>query len=360
MKLNLKLIEMQSVSGRIYEVEKQIGNGTYGTVFSCIRDDGEIFAFKLFEKTSSDLDLGALREISILKILQNAPKDCGLLQLEDIIILDDDDQTFGIIMKKYNIDLYDALNKKLINKKNCIQIGKKILEAVVYLHENMIIHRDIKPENILLDENFSPVLADFTLSKIFNGISCKGTHTGKIATATYRAPEVVDKKPYGFPADAWSLGVVFYELFSGKQLTVDKDKEALEFIFNQIPKFKQNKLGNMVKGLLNTDPKLRWTPKQALESGVFDNTSIPNICWVGLNKCNVSKNIKNMCNNFESEKTITKWAAQTYFERTGCSEHSAVELACKMYETELYSIENEEYAEEEMLILKKMNYNLFV
>lgn len=360
MKLNLKLIEMQSVSGRIYELGKQIGNGTYGTVFSCVRDDGKIFAFKLFEKTSADLDLGALREISILKILQNAPNDCGLLQLEDIIVLDDDDQTFGIIMKKYMIDLYDALDKKLINKKNRIRIGKKILEAVVYLHENMIIHRDIKPENILLDEDFNPVLADFTLSKIFNGVCSKGTHTGKIATATYRAPEVVAKKSYGFPADAWSLGVVFYELFSGEQLKMDKDKEALEFIFKQIPKFKKNKMGNMVKGFLNPDPKHRLTPKQALESDVFENTFIPPICWVGLSKCTISKDIRNMCENFESQKLITKWAAQIYLERTGCSPHSAVELACKVYETDLYSIENEEYAEEEMLILKKMNYNLFV
>jgi serine/threonine protein kinase len=351
---------MQSVSGRIYEVEKQIGNGTYGTVFSCIRDDGQIFAFKLFEKTSDDLDIGALREISILKILQNAPKDCGLLQLEDIIILDDDEQTVGIIMKKYNIDLYDALEKKLISKKDRVLIGKKMLEAVAFLHKNMIIHRDIKPENILLDEDFNPVLADFTLSKIFNGPSRKGTHTGKVATATYRSPEIVAKKSYGFPADAWSLGVVLYELFSGEQLKIDKDKEALEFISNQIPKFKKNKIGDMVKGLLNPDPKLRWTPKQALESGVFENISIPDICWSGLIKCNISKNIKEMCKNFESEKTITKWAAQTYLEQTGCSAHSAVELACKMYETELYSIENEEYAEEEMLILKKMNYNLFV
>ena len=255
---------------------------------------------------------------------------------------------------------FDALEKKLISKKDRVLIGKKMLEAVAFLHKNMIIHRDIKPENILLDEDFNPVLADFTLSKIFNGPSRKGTHTGKVATATYRAPEIVAKKSYGFPADAWSLGVVLYELFSGEQLKIDKDKEALEFISNQLPKFKKNKMCDMVKGLLNPDPKLRRTPEQALESGVFENISIPDICWSGLIKCNISKNIKEMCKNFESEKTITKWAAQTYLEQTGCSAHSAVELACKMYETELYSIENEEYAEEEMLILKKMNYNLFV
>jgi len=43
-----------------------------------------------------------------------------------------------------------------------------------------------------------------------------------------------------------------------------------------------------------------------------------------------------------------------------CSAHTAVELACKFYETELFNIESEEYPEEEMLILRKMKYNLFV
>lgn len=351
---------MQSISGRIYEQGEKIGFGTFGTVYSVCRDDGQTFAFKKFQRTSCDLDLGAIREISILKIFQDSSSDTGIMKLEDIIVLDDDDQTFGIIMKKYTLDLHDAFKRKMLTRKDRRRIAIKILGAVVFLHDNGVIHRDIKPENILLDEDMNPVLADFTLSKIFRGVCRKGTHTGKIATATYRAPEVVAKKPYGMPADAWSLGVVLFELFTGKQLTAQKDKEALDFLSRQIPKFRRGSLGDMVKGLLILNPEERWTPRQALESENF-NIFLPiNKVWDGIQNCNVSKIISELCENFEAKKKITRWAAQTYLNETGCSAHTAVELACKFYETELFNIESEEYPEEEMLILRKMKYNLFI
>jgi serine/threonine protein kinase len=360
--MNLFLLKkkMRSISGRIYEQGEKIGSGTFGSVYSVCRDDGQSFAFKKFERTSSDLDLGAIREISILKIFQNSSSDTGIMNLEDIIVLDDDEQTVGIIMKKYSFDLHDAFKKKLLRKNDRRQIAIKMLGAVAFLHDNGVIHRDIKPENILLDENMNPVLADFTLSKIFTGVCKKGTHTGKIATATYRAPEVVAKKSYGMPADAWSLGVVLFELFTGKQLTAQKDKEAFDFLSRQIPKFKGGPLADMVKGLLIINPDKRWTARQALESEIFNIILPIHKVWDGIKNCNVSSIISEICENFEVEKKITRWAAQTYFNETGCSPHTAVELACKFYETELFNIESEEYPEEEMLILRKMKYNLFV
>lgn len=350
---------MESITGRTYKEGKELGVGTFGTVYSVIRDDGKEFAFKKFERGSSDLDLGVLRELSILKIFQGNKH--GVMNLEDIIILDDDDQTVGIIMKKYCSDLHDAISNKKLNSKDRRRIASKLIESVVFLHENGVIHRDIKPENVLLDENKNPVLADYTLAKVFHGICIHGTHTGKIATATYRAPEIVAKKPYGFPADAWSLGVVLYEIFTGKQLRAQHDKEALDFIFKQIPKFKDTPIGHIVRGLLVIDPKERWTARQALESGMFGfiDFSVPKV-WSSMKKCRVSSNIKKLCKDYEAEKKVTRWAAQTYMDRTGCSPHNAVELACKFYETELFDIEREDYPEEEILILQKMDYNLFI
>ena len=352
---------MQSTSGRFYELEAELGSGAYGTVYSVRRDDGVYFAFKKFEKSSSELDIGALREISILSILKNIPPDCCLMKMEDIIIMNDEEQSVGIIMKRYNIDLHDALRKKILGKKDRERIALKLLEAVVFLHDNGIIHRDIKPENILLDDNLNPVLIDFTLSKVFTGVCIRGTHTGKIATATYRSPEVVAKKTYGFPADAWSLGVVFYELFTGKQLSMQKDKEALDFLYKQVPKFKTGKIGNMLRGLLRFDPKERWSARRALESNVFGDIPIQTSrIWTPMNKCKVGNEVEDMCQNFEAEKRVTRMAAQTYIDLTGCSVHSAVELACKFYETDPISSGTDDFAEEEMLILKNMNYNLFI
>ena len=349
---------MKSTSGRFYEMGPELGSGTYGTVYSVTRDDGAHFAFKKFEQSSPDLDIGALREISIFSILKNAPPDFSLMKMEDIVV---EEKTVGVIMKRYNIDLYEAIRKKILSKKDCKRIALKLLEAVIWLHDNGIIHRDIKPENILLDDNLNPVLTDFTLSKVFTGVCMRGTHTGKIATATYRAPEVVAKKPYGFPADVWSLGVVFYELFSEKQLVVQKDKEAFDFLCKQIPRLGGGKIMNMIRGLLHFDPKQRWSARRALTSKVFGDITIKTQpIWTPINECKVSNDVDDMCDNFEAEKRVTRWAAQIYINRTGCSVHSAVELASKFYETDPIVSESEDFPEEEMMILKNMDYNLFI
>jgi len=347
---------MKSLSGKSYEESKIIGNGTFGDVYTVIRDDGKEFAFKKFKQDKNDIELGVLREISILKMFQN--NNHGVINMEDIII--EKDNIIGIIMKKYKYDLDDAINKVKLDKEDRKKITFQILKSILFLHENGIIHRDIKLENILLDENNDPVVADFTLAKVFDGVCAGGTHTNRIATVTYRAPEVVKKKKYGYPIDAWSLGILFYQLFTYKIIPFDYDKDTLEFISKEKLKFKNNSLGNMVRGLLIVDPKKRWTPRQCLESEFFNvKISIPKIRET-ISDYNISKIIKDLCEDFNVKKKVTKWAAQIFVNRTSCPVQSAVELACKFYETELYDIESEEYPEQELSILKKMEYNLFI
>jgi serine/threonine protein kinase len=349
---------MKSVSNRVYTQGRELGSGTFGTVYSVKRDDGDEFAFKKFIMETKDLDLGILRELSILKIFQGNQN--GIMNLEDIIFSYESEKIFGIVMKKYSLDLHDAMKLKLLNKINKRCIAKKLLEAICFLHYNGVIHRDIKPENVLLDDDNNPILADYTLSKVFDGVCLYGSHTNKIATATYRAPEVVAKKPYGFPSDIWSLGVVFYELFSGQQLTINTDMEALDFLSKKIPNFKNTPLGNMVRGLLIFEPKNRWTAKKALESEIYKTSPKMIKMRKRISKVFVSSEVNEFCDNLEVEKKVTRFAAQKYIIQTGCSAWSAVELASKFYETELGEYQNEEYPEDELEILIKMNYNLFI
>ena len=268
----------------------------------------------------------------------------------------------GIVMKCYSMDLYQAITDKILTKGHRRQITFQLLKSLAFLKRNGILHRDIKPDNILLDKNFSPVLADYSLSKVFRGMCKNGSHTGRIATVTYRAPEVVAKKPYGFPADAWSLGVVLYEMYTQKHLHVNKDKAALRFLIQEIPRFKNTPLGHLVKGLLRLSVEKRLTPLQALRGPMFSSTYTPTILWKAKTSCRVSREIKDWCDTLDAEKEITSWAAQTYYDNViDCTPFNAVALACKMYETELQSYEDfEEYPQEERSILKGMNFNLFV
>ena len=347
---------MQSICGHLYKIGTKIGSGSFGMVYNATRDDGKKFALKKFINETNEYDLGTLREISILKILQNN-EEHYILNMEDLIIEEDN---FCIVMKKYHTDLGKVIKKDCLSYSQKKNIVLKISKALAFLHQNGIIHRDIKPENILLDNNYDPILCDYSLSKIFNGVSFEGTHTGKVATVTYRAPEVVGKKSYSFPVDSWSMGVLFYELFSKNDFNATKDTEALTFIKTKMANLKENKLGATIKGLLHPDPAKRWTPKDVLKF-LFDDDYDPPCVWKGINSCLVSTTIKKICQDFEIEKRITRWAAQQYINRTKCDVYGAIMVACKFYETELRDFSDFiEFQDTEKDIFIKMDFNLFV
>ena len=347
---------MKTISGSVYTIGGVLGSGTFGVVYKAYGRDGKTFALKKFPR-ETEIDLGALREISIMKMFQG---NCeGIMELVDIILTN---TQVGIVMECYSMDLYQAITDKILKKGHRRKITFQLLKSLAFLKRNGVIHRDIKPENILLDENFSPVLADYSLAKVFNGLCKHGSHTGKIATSTYRAPEVVSKKSYGFPADAWSLGVVLYEMYTHKHLPVSNDKSALHFLIREKTKFKNTPLGHLVKGLLKFNPEKRLTPLQALRGPMFSSTYTPLIMCKSANSCRVSTEIKEWCETLDTEKQITEWAAETYYHNViDCTAFTAVALACKMYETELQNYEDfEDYPREERSILRGMNFNLFI
>jgi hypothetical protein len=91
-----------------------------------------------------------------------------------------------------------------------------VARAVQHSHERGVLHRDLKPANVLLDEDGTPVVADFGLAKHLTedpGVASSGAVVG---TPLYMAPEQAAGGPLTPAADVWSLGVMLHELLTGK------------------------------------------------------------------------------------------------------------------------------------------------
>uniref|UniRef100_A0ACD5YVT6 Uncharacterized protein n=1 Tax=Avena sativa TaxID=4498 RepID=A0ACD5YVT6_AVESA len=108
----------------------------------------------------------------------------------------------------------------------CYKIIKGICEGIQYLHDNNIVHLDLKPDNILLDENMSPKICDFGLSRCFGENQSHDTTKNIEGTPGYIAPELIDEGIIRRSNDLYSLGVVIIEILTRQMCNQDIEQNS--------------------------------------------------------------------------------------------------------------------------------------
>jgi eukaryotic-like serine/threonine-protein kinase len=101
-----------------------------------------------------------------------------------------------------------------------INILLPLTDALIYAHARGILHRDLKPDNILINSDGQPILSDFSLMRIIEEEETRdmtGTNVG-LGSPGYVSPEQVQGLAVDFRSDIYSLGVVFFEMVTGKKL----------------------------------------------------------------------------------------------------------------------------------------------
>jgi tRNA A-37 threonylcarbamoyl transferase component Bud32 len=97
-----------------------------------------------------------------------------------------------------------------------LAILRELADAFAHAHARGFVHRDVKPENVMFDEQGFPVLTDFGIAKALDA-NTHMTRTGMtMGTPRYLSPEQASGKPVDARADLYSLGVMFFEMLTGK------------------------------------------------------------------------------------------------------------------------------------------------
>lgn len=200
-----------------YRLKKVLGHGGMGVVYLAEREDLE-----------NQVAIKILRDawLSPARRERFAVEQRTLAQLNHPFIarLYDADTTpdgtpFFVMEYVEGVPFVEYCNAHSCSIDERLNLFRAVCEAVVYAHQHAVIHRDLKPSNILVKNDGTVRLLDFGIAKHLEnlGEAVDQTMTGlRLMTPAYASPEQIRGEQVGIQTDVYSLGVILYELLSGK------------------------------------------------------------------------------------------------------------------------------------------------
>jgi hypothetical protein len=124
-------------------------------------------------------------------------------------------QPYMVIEYMPNGSMQERMPPAAVTVPQAVAVLRPLAEALDYAHAHGVLHRDVKPANVFLDNELHPVLADFGLAKLYSDESA--TSSGIVSgTPTHMSPEQANGSPVSPSTDLYSLGVIAYQLVSGR------------------------------------------------------------------------------------------------------------------------------------------------
>jgi len=275
--------------GEVYEVQKQLGKGSFGTCYTVAHrtqhdanNDRRIRVCKIISKAKAreakTPEEKVREEFAVLKQLDHPHV---LRIFEDF----EDEENFYVVMEPCcGGDLQEYV--KCLEPMDAItyerwvaKVMQHTLSAIAYCHARAVIHKDLKPENVMLStprhtpiQEMHVVVVDFGLSEMFSGPTDRSNIIS--GTPPYMAPEVW-RGSFGKSCDIWSVGVMLFFLLSGRlPFMAASVKEFAKAVLAE-PEWSMmggatREAQHFCKQMLQKQEHLRPTAPRALQDRWFD------------------------------------------------------------------------------------------
>ena len=286
------------VLGNRYEIEEKIGEGGMSIVYKARCNKlNRYVAVKVLKKEMSD------NEDIVNKFKREATAIAALSDNNIVNILDvgSQDDINYIVMEYVKGKTLKELIKQFgkLNYETAITIAIQIAKALECAHKNNIIHRDVKPQNILVTEEGLIKVTDFGIAKSTSSATLTNTTT-IMGSAHYFSPEQAKGTLVDNRTDLYSLGVVLYEMVTGK-VPFEADSPvtiALKHIQEEVVPPKQinskipESLNKLIIKAMEKDPGMRYQNARDIINDLQKIKEDPNAV------------INNVVENEENEHTI--------------------------------------------------------
>ncbi|MGE5641762.1 MAG: protein kinase domain-containing protein [Byssovorax cruenta] len=207
---------MQPEKIGIYEVKSELGRGGMATVYRAYdpRFEREV-AVKVLPHELLHADpqfrLRFEREAKIIAQLEHS----AIVPVYDVG--ESDGQPYFVMRYMTGGSLSERIKAGIMTVDEAARILGIIAPGLDEAHSKGIIHRDIKPSNILFDRRDNPYISDFGIAKLTQAQAGNVTGSAIIGTPAYMAPEQAQGDEIDGRADIYSLGIILYEMVTGKQ-----------------------------------------------------------------------------------------------------------------------------------------------
>ena len=197
-----------------YRITEKLGSGGMGVVYEAVdtKLDRTVALKFLPPESTRDPDAKArfVHEAKAASAIDH-PNVCNIFEIDET----DDGQLFLAMARYEGETLKERIDRGPMPLDDAMDITRQVAEGLTEAHARKIVHRDIKPANIFITEGGLAKILDFGLAKLagLTQLTQEGTTLG---TAHYMSPEQAGGQEVDHRSDLWCLGVVLYEMVSGR------------------------------------------------------------------------------------------------------------------------------------------------